>query len=652
MRCEHQHDFLARLARDQRGNTIAIMAAALVPLMGFAGSAVDFARMYTVKVRLQQACDAGVLAGRKAMTDTALATPLDTAAQTQATTFFNNNFPTGYYQTTNVTFTPAKAADSGSTVANTVQGTASARLPMAVMRFFGIMTRDLVATCQARFDLADADVMFVLDTTGSMACVPSAPATCAPTNGSYTRADGSTGFAAQEATGSKMQGLRDAVILFDTTMRASADPTTNIRYGFVPYSSSVNVGAAIPPQFIQNTTWTYESRRLSPAVNATSSTAGDYNFGSTTSFSFTGVAQTLCVARRVPASGFLTQGPAIGTTASAWANAGYVQARYYSGVSWTGANGGTCSGTQQALRPLWRYEPVTHDVSGHVASLNAANPAAIVPGRFDGLTSRWRGCIEEVDTSADTSFSLGSLPDDLDPDFTLTTATNRWRPAWPEATWLRGNTNGSTDFQDHLVTETSVDHWEDYNFRSGLTLDLGGFAACGMPAQRLRTWTAQQVSDYVNHVDFKPFGGTYHDAGMIWGTRMLSPNGVFAADTAPWPGRNPPSRSIVFMTDGFLAPNAYISGLYGPEAFSKKVTGSDLTSQTARHNARFRIVCDAAKAKGIVIYVVAFGASVGITPDLQYCASPGQAFQASDTNALRTAFQTIAQRVASLRITQ
>jgi Flp pilus assembly protein TadG len=652
MRCEHQHDFLARLARDRRGNTIAIMAAALVPLMGFAGSAVDFARMYTVRVRLQQACDAGVLAGRKAMTDTSLATPLDTAAQTQATTFFNNNFPAGYYQTTNITFTPTKAADAGSTVANTVQGTASVRLPMAVMSFFGIATRDLVATCQARFDLADADIMFVLDTTGSMACVPSAAATCGGATTAYTRADGSTGYAAQEATGSKMQGLRDAVILFDTTMRANADATTNFRYGFVTYSSSVNVGGAIPPQFLQNTTWTYESRRLSPTVNTTSGAAGDYNFGSSSSFSFTGVAQTACVAQRLPASGFALQGPAFGNTTSTWSNAGYVQARHYRSVTWTSANGGTCSGTQQALRPLWRYEPVAHNVSAYVASLTSTNPAVTVPSRFDGLTSRWRGCIEEVNTSADTSFSVGNLPDDLDPDFTPTDATNMWRPAWPEVTWLRGNTNSWTDFQDHLVTEGSIDHWEDYNFRPGLTLDLGGFAACGMPAQRLRTWTAQQVSNYVNDVDFKPFGGTYHDAGMIWGTRMLSPDGVFAADTAPWPGRNPPSRSIVFMTDGFLAPNAYISGLYGPEAYSKKITGTDLASQTARHNARFRIVCDAAKAKGIVIYVVAFGASVGITDDLRYCASPGQAFQASDTAGLRSAFQTIAQRVASLRITQ
>ena len=63
--------FMSALARDVRGNTLAMMAAALIPMSALAGSAVDVARLYVVKVRLQQACDAGALAGRKFMADTA-----------------------------------------------------------------------------------------------------------------------------------------------------------------------------------------------------------------------------------------------------------------------------------------------------------------------------------------------------------------------------------------------------------------------------------------------------------------------------------------------------------------------------------------------------------------------------------------------------
>ena len=58
---------MGRLRRDVRGNTLAMMAIALIPISAMVGSGIDTARLYVVKVRLQQACDAGALAGRKAM---------------------------------------------------------------------------------------------------------------------------------------------------------------------------------------------------------------------------------------------------------------------------------------------------------------------------------------------------------------------------------------------------------------------------------------------------------------------------------------------------------------------------------------------------------------------------------------------------------
>ena len=57
---------LSALRKDVTGNTLAIMAAAMIPIIGFTGSAIDMGRLYVIKVRMQQACDAGVLAGRKA----------------------------------------------------------------------------------------------------------------------------------------------------------------------------------------------------------------------------------------------------------------------------------------------------------------------------------------------------------------------------------------------------------------------------------------------------------------------------------------------------------------------------------------------------------------------------------------------------------
>ena len=49
--------FLSRLVRDSRGNTLAIVGAALIPLTAMIGSGVDMSRAYMAKTRLQMACE-------------------------------------------------------------------------------------------------------------------------------------------------------------------------------------------------------------------------------------------------------------------------------------------------------------------------------------------------------------------------------------------------------------------------------------------------------------------------------------------------------------------------------------------------------------------------------------------------------------------
>ncbi|WP_375380907.1 TadE/TadG family type IV pilus assembly protein [uncultured Sphingomonas sp.] len=663
--------FLARLRRDTAGNTLAIMGAALIPLIGFTGSAVDMARLYVVKVRLQQSCDAGVLAGRHAMTDTSwpsglpagqTTAPLDPVANTQAQQFFANNFPSSpqspWFQTTNATFTASKTRQGTSAVANAAYGVATVTVPMALMNYFGAPPVALTVTCQAVYDLADADVMFVLDTTGSMSCYPSDSTDCA--NGpaaSFQRTDGTTGYYDPEKSPtqvngstmySKIESLRRAVLLFDSTMRANADPSTHFRYGFAPYNSAMNIGAAISsvsPQYIQNTNWTYQSRQ----VNRDYQFTGNYllaNGNQTkgpSSFSLTGIPQSICTPQRYPAAGYTITGPT-------WSNAGFYMAVQYYNLSWTQPNGGTCSGMQQPLRAVWRYQPYQLNTGAYVQSLSSQNPAVANPSRLDGSTARWRGCVEELNTTTASSFNVSSLPNDLDPDVIPTDSTNLWRPMWADAVWLR-NSTANQDVNDDQVNEASPQVYTDVAYRAGDTFDQGGAATCGMAAQRLGVMTAQQVHDYVYANDFRAFGGTYHDVGMTWGNRMLSTKGIFAADTAAWPGRNPPSRSIVFMTDGTMAPSETIYGETGVEMLDQRVTG-DGTYNTDynNHTARFRIECDAAKARGVTIYVVALG--TGLTTDLNYCASPGQAFTASSTDQLTAAFASIATRVAKLRISQ
>src|SRR3954468_7258510 len=179
-RQDGQRGFLTRLRSNESGNTLAIMAAALIPMIGMVGSAVDISRAYLVKTRLQQACDAGVLAARRAMTGMSIAS--DTNAQTQATNFFNINLKNGAYGATVTSITVSDVTVSGAPT-GAVHGVASADVPTTLMKIFGKPKLTMDVTCEAQMQVANNDVMFVLDTTGSMNCAAADTSSTCSDNG-------------------------------------------------------------------------------------------------------------------------------------------------------------------------------------------------------------------------------------------------------------------------------------------------------------------------------------------------------------------------------------------------------------------------------------------------------------------------------------
>jgi len=638
---------LVRLLRDTRGAAAVMIVLAMIPLAAMAGVAVDVGRIYMVKTRLQQACDAGALAGRKSMTGATL----DTSASGQAQVFFNNNYQAGYVGSRDIKFTPSVTSDYQ------VTATATATVPTTLTGIMGRRNQVVNVACQARYDVADADIMFVLDTTGSMACNPIAD--CNPASATYTRPDGTTGYYAVEQGGSKLSGLRDAVISFYDTLAKSADSSTNIRYGFVPYSSTVNVGSLLyqaNPNYLV-TQWQYQSRHATG--DKVLSTATSPNPPAT---------QAACDAKdqsRTPATFTTRRGD--GTTFVTYTYDKNGKATVVDGV-WAknSQNVYACTVTTTTYIPVWTYEQWPYDVSNFVKGQSVADPSKITDGSNGTpfYTSRWQGCIEERRTTASASFSNTNLPPDLDPDLAPvrsvdangmpTSSDTRWRPMWPDVTYFRGtnfvsvdNTGNDTNpYGD--TTSTSVGG--DYTSAGESQNVAAGLSACGKPAQRLRKMTKDEVSAYVNASDFKALGGTYHDTGMIWGTRLLSPSGLFQTDTAAWPGRQAPNRYIVFMTDGEMAPSLASYGMYGIEGYDKRVTGGAYGNQENYHNARFVAECQAAKSRNITVFVVGFGQT--LNDQLKACASPGQAYYAKDNAALTTAFQKIAAQVAMLRLSK
>ena len=243
--------FLSRIRSDQGGNTIAMFAAAVFPLAGLIGGGLDMSRVYLTQTRLQAACDAGALAGRKQMGVGTWAAN-SSRANTEAVRMFDLNFAANAYGTASTA--PTFVENGGS-----VTGTASATIPMTIMRIFGAADSTVAVTCNAAMSIPNTDIMFVIDTTGSMAQAPN-------------------GGTVSSTNPSKMTGLRkvakcfyealakeDVVSVTPTDCNEASNPSggnasgSQIRFGFVPYSSNVNVGRLLPNDYMVDS-FTYQSR--------------------------------------------------------------------------------------------------------------------------------------------------------------------------------------------------------------------------------------------------------------------------------------------------------------------------------------------------------------------------------------------------------
>src|SRR5579872_1135274 len=130
---------LGALCRNTRGSTLAICTAAVIPLLLLMGSGLDMSSAYMANLRLQQACAAGSLAGRRVMQ----ADTLDATVTNEANKFFNFNFPQGAFQT--AAFTPSITKPA----TGVVRITASTTIPTSIMKIFGYTTLPLSVDCKA-----------------------------------------------------------------------------------------------------------------------------------------------------------------------------------------------------------------------------------------------------------------------------------------------------------------------------------------------------------------------------------------------------------------------------------------------------------------------------------------------------------------------
>jgi Flp pilus assembly protein TadG len=635
-------NFLQSLLRDRSGNALAIVAGAIIPLLGIIGGGIDMGRSYLSETRLQQACDAGVLAARKKLGATVVLDGMVPAAvATQGNKFFEINYRNGAYGTNARNFVMTLEADYS------ISGVATVDVPTTVMRLFAFTKIPVRVTCEARLNFTNTDVMMVLDTTGSMnATNPSDPKT-------------------------KLETLKDVVTDFHTMMEGSKGPGIRIRYGFVPYSTNVNVGGLLANNWVVDN-WTYQSREV---VSATSGVydytytdnwvtiSGTYSSVVESTYAGTWHPPTVVASGEgpitvpgyyscdtsAPAGSYTANAVLLSDTSTPWVGppAGTRRVKHYrltenGAYYWLSWNGTSCDIVRADYATLIReYDEITIPAATTTDNYRYAPIARSV--------TNWRsetyGCIEERATYEITDYANVDVTQALDLDIDLVPTAGvpatQWRPSYPNIIFERSlDYYGVGSFSVPAVTTTDA-----YLFQPTNAADL---TTCPAPARKLAEMTNSDVTSFLSGVTGS--GSTYHDIGMIWGGRLLSSTGIFAADNADVVGK-PTNRHLIFLTDGETAPRDVAYGAYGVEPLDqRRWSPASALSLTQVVEKRFTVACEEVKKKNITVWVIGFGTTV--TNMLKNCSGAGRWFEANDAAQLNAAFAKIAASMGDLRISK
>lgn len=640
MSCTRQ--LFAAWYHDRQGNVLPMAASGVLVMAALIGGAVDMSRAYQTQSRLQSACDAGVLAGRRAVTTNGF----DSAASQQAEDYFAMNFDEDLQGTANTAFVP-----DGDASGNAITATASTEMPMLLMQIFGKQTMDLVVSCSSTMGVGNSDVTMVLDVTGSMG----------------TSLSGG---------GTRLSALQAAMKNFYNTVETATDGSNaRIRYAFVPFSTTVNVGQLLideDPDYLVDQ-WTIQSRV--PVFNTITEQVrvGWQDPIVTSSTDYSDVTETSSIRyNSTNYSSLATCNNALPANTN-WANDG--ASTTYTGTTVNGAGKQVITTTieqPQSMRTYYctrsgsRYRAYYYDSERIFYTYQYATSDPITETRtrqefarfdyrpvqydvsllkaFQSVTTRtgtngteesstWDGCIEERQTVSEAAFSFNALTGmspsdalDLDIDTAPTSdAATKWAPMWRDVAYRRNTIAAATS----------------------------GSKASSSCVPRARLLQEMDQGDFNAYADsLTAQGNTYLSIGMLWGARLTSPEGIFGDLVNEDPANGGAvQRHIIFMTDGAQESSSSIYHAYGIESLDRRISDDGSTGQTdTRHLARFRAICDAVKSKGIRIWAIAF--TTGLTSDLSYCASANSAFTASNASQLNSAFQEIAKQVGELRVMQ
>ncbi len=213
---------LPNFVKDQSGNVMPILAAALIPTMVMIGSGIDFGRAYLAQSKLQGAVDAGALAAVRAKQ---LSSNSSTDSELIGQQYINANFPNGYMGST---------MNEEELDVTEIDDLIKAEVKMAglinttLLRLAGIKTLPFSASASAEASETlptSVEALLVLDNTGSM-------------------------------EGSRMSALKSSAKNFVDVIYGNKNTREGFAVGVLPYNTMVNVGHLVK----QSNSWMIQDR--------------------------------------------------------------------------------------------------------------------------------------------------------------------------------------------------------------------------------------------------------------------------------------------------------------------------------------------------------------------------------------------------------
>jgi len=191
---------LRSFVRDTGGAVALIFGLTVIPLLGFAGGAIDYANAYRMRSKLQDALDTATLtAGRE----------IDMGRSVGEAKATANNVLSANLGEGTPTYTSTLSIDAR---AGTVLATANMRVDTYILGVIGQDHFDVAVESTVRLPQGKVEVAMVLDNSGSMA-------------------------------GSKIRELQDAAKRLTQILFQSSRGEDWVKIGLVPFAGSVNVGS-------------------------------------------------------------------------------------------------------------------------------------------------------------------------------------------------------------------------------------------------------------------------------------------------------------------------------------------------------------------------------------------------------------------------